>query len=380
MTTATKMTPKEAHTYFTDLPYAQKIRSGDYTPGPWFTAAPGSGLWGTWGVKAKPGRRGLTFMDLDAAEGGNTAPAVAGESRAPRGAGEDPDNPPHRRYELSQKYEVWAENVATLLEEAKSRQWSATSDIPWEKLQPLAPDLERALCQYLTFLTGGEFLANDQLGFLLGKINPAYMETKLFLATQIMDEARHTEVFRKRCLANGGGMGMSFSALGQNNSSMAMAAQHPALAYEGSSFVIHVLTESVVLDYFRFGEFLGKQEVDKEIFRRVLQDEARHVSYGTMHLKFWIENLPRAERDDAVAALHSVADSAEVAFGTWFMMHPSTVESMAILAADGVAQIEKGFEIYRHMWNRTVAEYLNRCDRAGFDRRLRCLLPQECPI
>ena len=29
----------------------------------------------------------------------------------------------------------------------------------------------------------------------------------MFLATQAMDEARHTDVFRKRALANGGGLG-----------------------------------------------------------------------------------------------------------------------------------------------------------------------------
>jgi hypothetical protein len=202
----------------------------------------------------------------------------------------------------------------------------------------------------------------------------------MFIATQIMDESRHSEVFRKRILANGGGFGMSFAALGTNVSSMSLAARHPALSYEGTSYVIHVLTESVILDYFRFGEFLGKQATDKEIFRLVMQDEARHVSYGTMHLKYWIEHLPAAERAESIEALHSVADAAEVAWGSYFMLNTATVESMAILAGNSVHNLKQGLDVYRHMWNRAVDEYLNRCERAGFKRRERTLLPLECPI
>jgi hypothetical protein len=381
MTTETlrRISRQEAGEHFASLPAVKKFRSGNYEPGPWFTAPPGEGVWGTWGVQAKPGRRGLTFMDVDAAEGGNTAPDEAGPTKKTRGAGEDPEYAGPRPSELNAKFEVWSDNLSTLYEEAVARQWSATRDIPWEKLEQLRPDLERALCQYLTFLTTNEFLANDLLGPMIAKINPTYMETKMFLATQVMDEARHSEVFRKRLLANGGGVGMNF-AFPLPNERETAAAQHPLLAFAARSFGLHIVAESVVLDYFRFGEFLGKQEVDKEIFRRVMQDEARHVSFGTMHLKYWLEHMPKEDRDDAIEALHAAADVSEIRFGSYFMLHPSTIEAMAILAADGADQIEKGMEIYRQMWHRTVSEYLNRCERAGFNRRAQTLLPIECPV
>jgi hypothetical protein len=38
------------------------------------------------------------------------------------------------------------------------------------------------------------------------RMNHEFLEAKMFLCTQIMDEARHSEVFRKRALANGGGL------------------------------------------------------------------------------------------------------------------------------------------------------------------------------
>ena len=122
---------------------ARKIRAGDFAPGSWFTAEPGSGDWGTWDRKAKPSRRGLTLMDVDASEGGNTAPDNVGDMRRPRGAGYDPTQVSRRAYDLNDKFEVWSDNVSTLYEEAVARQWSATRDIAEiaALYRELAPDL-----------------------------------------------------------------------------------------------------------------------------------------------------------------------------------------------------------------------------------------------
>ena len=93
-----------------------------------------------------------------------------------------------------------------LYEEAIQRQWSSATDIPWETIEPLPDDIERAMCQMCTFLTEVEFIAGDAPGQWMPKINSEYHEVKLFLLTQINDEARHLDVFRKRALANGGGL------------------------------------------------------------------------------------------------------------------------------------------------------------------------------
>ena len=54
------------------------------------------------------------------------------------------------------------------------------------------------MCQLCTFLCEVEFIAGDTPAQWLSMIPSEYYETKLFLLTQIMDEARHLEVFRKR--------------------------------------------------------------------------------------------------------------------------------------------------------------------------------------
>lgn len=57
-----------------------------------------------------------------------------------------------------------------------------------------------------------EFVAGDMPAKWHCHINHDFHEVKLFLATQIMDEARQLDVFRKRALANGGGLMMASSA------------------------------------------------------------------------------------------------------------------------------------------------------------------------
>jgi hypothetical protein len=48
-----------------------------------------------------------------------------------------------------------------------------------------------------------EFVAGDFPAKWMYRIPQDFLEVKSFLSTQIMDEARHQEVFRKRALAGG---------------------------------------------------------------------------------------------------------------------------------------------------------------------------------
>ena len=52
----------------------------------------------------------------------------------------------------------------------------------------------------------GQMIAADLPAKWMWRMNHDFLEAKMFLCTQIMDEARHSEVFRKRALANGGGL------------------------------------------------------------------------------------------------------------------------------------------------------------------------------
>jgi len=155
-------------------------------------------------------RRGLTFRDLDVPGYGFSAmPEVARANRsfAPRGA-EIPPGCPDLQAEVNRKSEVWAYNIEGYYEEAMSRQWNATTDVPWAELAKveLPDDIAKAYAQLLTFLTEVEMIATDVPAKWMGHLNADFFEVKNFISTQVMDEARHAEVFRKRALTTGWGL------------------------------------------------------------------------------------------------------------------------------------------------------------------------------
>lgn len=236
-----------------------------------------------WGKRAKPSSRGMTYTDINRIRGYGDVPDKADWFNfAPRGSVREPyrdQMPVIEEYTVVDKGELWADNVITLYEEAKARQWNATRDIPWEELEALPDDLEKATCQLCTFLTEIEFAAGDFPAKWMYRVPQDFLEVKSFLATQIMDEARHQEVFRKRAIAGGG---LLHAAPGFE---WALTAILNAPTHTMGTFLLNLLGEGLVLSIFRSGEMIAKTHVDKEIFRRCLQDEARHVSYGVLEFK-----------------------------------------------------------------------------------------------
>jgi hypothetical protein len=319
-----------------------------------------------WGVRAKPSRVGLTLSDIAIGSYGEVPDEAPRRTMAPRGSDIDADVP-DMGYTINSKAEVWSDNVMSLYEEAVSRQWSATRDIPWSELPELDPDLEHAMCQLCTVLSEVEMVAADFPAKWLWRINHDYVEAKMFLCTQVMDEARHTEVFRKRALANGGGLGKSKAVVEQF-----LKLILDADTYDEGSALMHLLGEGIVLSLFRAGEFLSPSPVEKKIFRLCMQDEARHVAYGTMHLRY------RLARDPSLAAdYHAYLDRGEEIISMLFTT-PEVVEPTAILAAGGVKQAEElamgAADVVR---GGVVQEYLERCEHAGLPRWDRVTLPAE---
>ena len=328
-----------------------------------------------WGYRAKPSARGLTWTDINKNPHYGTFPEVATtKGFTPRGAFTDPEEAslyPSMGYDVLNAHDVWADNVITLYEEAKSRQWNATSDVPWNDLKPISDDLEKATCQLATLLTQVEFIAGDFPSRWMWRIPNDFFEVKSFLSTQIVDEARHAEVFRKRALAGGGLL------KGAYGPEWALKTILDAPNHTFGTYILNVLGEGFVLTLFRAGEFLSMTDTDKEIFRRCMQDEARHVSYGVMQLKYYLDHHPN--RAQAEEDLHKYASFAErIILGV--LMDACVIEPFLILFGGGVNKIEEGFEGFRGFWAMVVEEYLQRTDRAGFSRRDRCSLPMEFPL
>jgi hypothetical protein len=344
----------------TDLEYLRRAREGKFDWG-WLRDAKSE-----WGVRAQPSKVGLTLRDIAIGSYGDVPDHPARRTMAPRGSDVDPDVP-DMGYTINDKAEVWSDNLLELYEEAVSRQWSATRDIPWTELAELDPDIEHAMCQLSTVLSEVEMVASDFPAKWLWRINHDFVEAKMFLCTQVMDEARHTEVFRKRALANGGGLGKS-KAVVERFLKLILDAQ----TYDEGSALMHLLGEGIVLSLFRAGELIAPSPVEKKIFRLCMQDEARHVAYGTMHLRYRLERDPSLAED-----FHSYLDKGEEIIGMLFTT-PEVVESTTLLAAGSLKAAEElGLGAADMLAGRVIEEYLQRCEHAGLPRRGRVKLAPE---
>jgi hypothetical protein len=319
-----------------------------------------------WGVRPKPSPRGLTMLDIAVGSYGEVPDEPKYRTMSPRGADIDADTP-DMGYILNKKSDVWAENVLELYEEAVARQWSATRDIPWGELQELPDDIEHAMCQVCTTLTEVEMIAADLPAKWMWRMNHDFIEAKMFLATQIMDEARHAEVFRKRALANGGGLLMS-----RTDGQSLLRTILEARTYTQASALMHLLGEGFILDIFRMGELISPTPVEKRMFRMAMQDEARHVAYGTMHIRYAVEHDP-----DVAEEIHEALDHGEIVL-TDFGTNQDFGSALAVLLGGGVDHVEdKGFELQTELQRRQFTSYLARCERAGVGRLGRTKLPLD---
>lgn len=319
-----------------------------------------------WGVRPKPSPRGLTMLDIAVGSYGEVPDSPTHRSMAPRGADVD-DDTPDMGYILNRKTDVWAENVRELYEEAVARQWSATRDIPWGELQELPSDIEHAMCQVCTTLTEVEMIAADLPAKWMWRMNHDFIEAKMFLCTQIMDEARHAEVFRKRALANGGGLLMS-----RAGQSSLLRTIIEAKTYTQATALMHLLGEGFILDIFRMGELISPGPVEKRMFRMAMQDEARHVAYGTMHIRYAVERDP-----DVAEEIHEALDHGETVL-TDFGTNQDFGSALAVLLGGGVDHVEeKGFPLQFELNRRQFTSYLSRCERAGISRLERTKIPLD---
>ncbi|GAC1368944.1 MAG: hypothetical protein NVSMB32_13930 [Actinomycetota bacterium] len=313
-----------------------------------------------WGI-ALPRRDGsrIDLRDWFAGRAGEvpeTAPTYYGF--VPRGAVAEPGMPSYP-FTLNTKAEVWADNIAGLYEQAKAQQWNASEDIPWDRLEPLPEDMERAVCQIMTFLAENEYLALYIPAKFLPRINARYVEPVLFLATIINDEARHIEVFTKRALAHGGGL--QYAAAMTEWSLQSLLLQED---YFKSSFLLHVLGEGTFLDLLGYIENHAPDPVTAEVVRRSRLDEGRHVAYGIAHVRQHLRADPtRAE--ELVASAEERSSILQATTG----INPPVLEALTILGGGGSApeQRRRGAEAVRGL-HKSMDEYrIRRMLQVGLD-------------
>jgi hypothetical protein len=315
-------------------------------------------------VRPKDPRRGLEVSDCEVGPYAiDSTPEIVRENRglAPRGAilptGYQPDLGPS----LNKRTDVWAYKVQRYWEEAMSRQWNVTTDVPWRDLDryEIPDDQEIAFCQLCTLLSEVEMIATDLPAKWSHHMNSYFQEVKAFIASQCMDEARHNEVFRKRALANGVGL-LRASVRGEH----ALKGILEADSYSEGSVFLHVLGEGFVLTLFRFSEFISPSPVEQRMFQLVMQDEARHVSYGLQHLKYLMDNCPEIRPQ-----INTFLDEAEKHLSGLF--NPDQLEAMIVLGGKGTTpeKLRRGIEVVGAFQGKQLEEYFHRCERAGLPER-----------
>ena len=321
------------------------------------------------GMRAHPGRRGLTLEEINKSSYGVAPENAEDLTMAQRGSARAP-GVPRIGYHVRKKSDIWSDNAAMLYEEAVQRQWSSATDIPWSELKPLPDDIERAYSQFCTFLTEVEFIAGDTPAYWLPQISNEHYEVKMFLASQIMDEARHLDVFRKRALANGGGL-MSSSG----NAGLRVIIE--SKDFTEMSAIMHVQGEGLVQSIFRMGEYIATNEAEKRIFRLSAQDESRHVAFGVMHLKYILETEPERREE-----IHSYLEKAEPLIGAGGGGGPAAGGSpifgttLAMLFGHTLGSQEEGGKMALAAFRRQLNEYMHRLEVAGMGER-RYRLPAQ---
>ncbi|MDP6580880.1 MAG: hypothetical protein QF681_09495 [Vicinamibacterales bacterium] len=322
----------------------------------------------TWGNELHPDMEhgGLRLQDAEVGPFGEVPDVSDNETGRPRGALRREDAPRVGSYRVKSKSEIWMRNAAALYEEALTRQWSSATDVPWETLKPLPDDIERAECELATFLSDVEFVAGDVPGRWISDTSPDFFEPRMFLVSQIMDEARHLDVFRKRALANGGGlMQQSRAFAGGFGSSIDNARDFTEMSVR-----LHISGEGLILSVFRMGERMAYNDAEKEIYRLCGSDESRHVAFGVMHLRYLAEAEPERKEE-----IHCLLDEVEagLAIGEGTSSQNlltrvgSTGSSLAVLL--GAGNIEEGEKLAQAMRQRQIKEYIQRVKVSGFGER-----------
>lgn len=232
-----------------------------------------------WGVRVKPGKKGLTLGSLNVGIYGEIPTEWHDQSRNPRGAIARRGMPPVG-YSIREKSAIWAECAADLYEEAIQRRWAPATDVPWDTIEPLPEDVERAVCQVCTELSQYANVDIEAISSWQHQMSYGYHEVKQFLATATFDAARHYEVFRKRALFNGGGLGLE--ATGEVNRMIleSRGGWTEAVTY------LFLLRGTFAMTVLRYLERFAHNDAERFIYGHVIQDRARHMAYALDHLQY----------------------------------------------------------------------------------------------
>jgi hypothetical protein len=221
-------------------------------------------------------------------------------------------------------YSLTRPPLRKLYEKAKVGQWNGTTDLPWDT----EVDIEKTVKadqeilgtgldvntfigtpvqkwgdkEWLNFGIEGrnwqlsQFLHGEQGALICtAKIveTVPWYDAKLYASTQVVDEARHVEVFGRYLHEKLGG---SY----QVNAHLRMLLDDIIndSRWDMTYLGMQVMVEGLALAAFGFLHQLTQEPLLKQLLRYVMSDEARHVAFGVLSLKEVYDGMTDAEMKD----------------------------------------------------------------------------------
>jgi hypothetical protein len=214
-----------------------------------------------------------------------------------------------------------------LYEQAKRDQWNAATDIDWarpldgdggliaddlvdihgtrfwERLsETQRVDVNRAVTRWrLSTLVHGEHGAMLVCSQIVENVHG--QDAKLFQATQVVDEGRHNEVLQRYLCTRL--EGRTYPLAGNVRELFDTLLGTPAWYLK--TIGLQLVAETFAVSLFRMLAESSKDEILREVCRRILRDEARHMGFGMLSLPAVVAETSEAERremeDFAVWAL-----------------------------------------------------------------------------
>jgi len=216
------------------------------------------------------------------------------------------------------EYDEGRDKLLSLYEKGKNLQWNATNRIDWsldvDKSNPLAaPDMFNPLFNtpiwdkldetmrdetrlHTVAWQFSQFLHGEQGALICSaKIVETVpdMDTKFYAATQVMDEARHVEVY-SRYLHEKLELAYPINPHLKTLLDQTLADKRWDFTYLG----MQILIEGLALAAFGTIRDLATDPLSVALNAYVMQDEARHVAFGRFALRDFIPHLTEKERDE----------------------------------------------------------------------------------
>jgi len=214
------------------------------------------------------------------------------------------------------RYESSRADLKALYEKAKGEQWDGATLLAWKtEVDPeaenfpdqqipifdthmwkkLAPRDIGMLRQHQMSWTLSQFLHGEQ-GALLATAQIVttvpWADAKYYASTQVMDEARHVEVY-ERYLREKVRLTYPINEHLKRLLDQILSDPRWDMKYLG----MQILVEGLAMAAFKFLHTFSREPLVKDLVHNVMRDEARHVAFGVLSLKdFYLTELNEKER------------------------------------------------------------------------------------